>query len=137
MISRRSRVFRIKPCNPCLILLQEHARIGTEIALEDSDLHVAALDGRRQEDQFILCLAQQRLIVIVLKRHRIGVLIVGRVGEPGLAVLREAEIRDFIGNNRPLLVVGIEAVGHPFVIGPHLQAEAVSKSDIQLLRSHL
>ena len=111
---------------------EEHAGIGAEVGFQNGYLYIATLDGGRQESVFVLGLREECLVVIVLEGHRKGLLVVGGVGEPGAAVLGEAEIGSLITYHCFAFMRRIETIGHALVVGSHLHADAVVEFQVHL-----
>ena len=90
------------------------------------------MDGGRQKGVLTPGLAQLCFVVEILKSHGEGLLFVGRIGKPGLAIVREHKVGFLILDDGFLLVGGVPAIGHSFVVSPYLKPKALAQFQVHL-----
>ena len=119
-----------------LLCLHKHTGISLDITFEQSHLGLPAIDRHGQERGTLLCPGQWSLVVEVLECHRIGFLLVGRIGEPGRRIAPESIMCLLIIYNIRVRKAAIETIGHSFVIGTEHDTETRLEAQVQFVALH-
>ena len=119
-----------------LLCLHKHTGISLDITFEQSHLGLPAIDRHGQESGTLLSPRQGSLVVEVLECHRIGLFLVGRIGEPGRRIAHKSILSLLIIYNIRVRKAAIETIGHSFVIGTEHDTETRLEAQVQFVALH-
>ena len=106
-----------------LLSLHKHTGISLNITFEQSHLGLPAIDRSGQERGTLLCPGQGYRVVEVLECHRIGLFLVGRIGEPDRRIAHKSILCLLIIYYIRVRKAAIETICHSFVIGTEHDTE--------------
>ena len=123
-----------------LCYFDKHARILSEVAFEQRHLGTYAavfFNGDGQEGGQVLRFGKRCLMVGVLESHGERLLLVGGVGEPRLRFATKVVFGNLVLDDGLTLAGGAEAIADALVVGTHLQGEAISHLQFELVGCRL